>query len=200
MHYTALWSKRFLHLSLFGSTMVHCCFPYHEPTMWLVKPEKILLKINLYQGYWSIFLTYLPRNHGANLNPTTYRELPVSQFSQGKPCSHCRDPVFKAGISLKTLYMPVWDCSAFNLYLSLFSGFMNHVIKNILVNQLVIKRILMWKLILLCHVIYIEICSNISMPFQCSQVINLRCINRQKSFSYLMLWSAQLVKNFDSRI
>ena len=36
-----------------------------------------------------------------------YRELPVSQFSQGKtyfhcrdPCSHCRVPVFITGISL----------------------------------------------------------------------------------------------------
>ena len=42
-----------------------------------------------------------------------YRELPVSQFSQGKtcfhyrePCSHCRDPVFITGISLQNPVLP----------------------------------------------------------------------------------------------
>ena len=42
-----------------------------------------------------------------------YRELPVSQFSQGKtcfhyrePCFHCRDPVFITGISLQTPVLP----------------------------------------------------------------------------------------------
>ena len=44
-----------------------------------------------------------------------YRELPVSQFSQGKtcfhyrePCSHCRDPAFIRGISLQN---PVLLCT-----------------------------------------------------------------------------------------
>ena len=42
-----------------------------------------------------------------------YRELPVSQFSQGKPCfhyrepcSHCRDPVSITGIFLKNPVLP----------------------------------------------------------------------------------------------
>ena len=42
-----------------------------------------------------------------------YRELPVSQFSQGKPCfhyrepcSHCRDPVFITEISLGNPVLP----------------------------------------------------------------------------------------------
>ena len=45
-----------------------------------------------------------------------YRELPVSQFSQGKtcfryrkPCSHCRDTASITGISRKTLYFDVQD-------------------------------------------------------------------------------------------
>ena len=54
-----------------------------------------------------------------------YRELPVSQLSQGKPCfhymepcSHCRDPVFITGISLENPVLPrtglqwVYICSA----------------------------------------------------------------------------------------
>ena len=42
-----------------------------------------------------------------------YRELSLSQFSQGKPCfhyrepcSHCRDPVFITGISLQNPVLP----------------------------------------------------------------------------------------------
>ena len=39
-----------------------------------------------------------------------YRKLPVSQFSQGKTCSHCMDPFFIThGFPCKHLYFSVWD-------------------------------------------------------------------------------------------
>ena len=65
------------------------------------------------------------QNFTANLNPIecrAYRELPVSQFSQGKTCFHnTGNPVLIAGILFslqgfprKPLYIPVQDCSARN--------------------------------------------------------------------------------------
>ena len=55
-----------------------------------------------------------------------YRELPVSQFSQGKtcfhyrePCSHCRDSVFITGISLQTPLLPFYRIAVYVLIMTL---------------------------------------------------------------------------------
>ena len=48
----------------------------------------------------------------ANPNSKAHRELPVSQFSQGKPCFHYREPLFSLQDPCKALYFPVRDCSA----------------------------------------------------------------------------------------
>ena len=50
---------------------------------------------------------------------SAYRELPVSQFSLGKPCFHYREPLFSLqGFPCKPLYFPVRDCSVDSQYSS----------------------------------------------------------------------------------
>ena len=65
-------------------------------------------------GITKLFAAYIIAFHHCKPKPCkAYREFPVSQFSQGKPCfhyrepcSHCRDPVSITGIFLKNPVLP----------------------------------------------------------------------------------------------
>jgi hypothetical protein len=71
---------------------------------YLVKLEDHLSKASTYVlGRWE---HCKPKPYKA------YRELPVSQFTQGKTCFHYREPLFSLqGFPCKPLYFPVRDCS-----------------------------------------------------------------------------------------
>ena len=107
---SVVWAKTICLLSL------ACLLPYFTMSAFLIC--SLIYEGSLNQGInsWRVCkvknIIFQDEPNIATNIYCTANPSPVSQFSQGKTCFHCREPLFSLqGFPYKPLYFPVRDCS-----------------------------------------------------------------------------------------